>query len=123
MHPKAIIPVTLLALTEVGVRVAPLRDVRPGVRWLSGLAVAHQVTARWGWTAALSEVLEGDASEAGQRVPGSGTRRTLVALGASARWSDRLRSMLSLSGDLPLPGLGSNVTTQLRAGVTMVWTP
>lgn len=114
-------PVTLLALTELGVRVAPVGDVRPGVRWMAGLAAAHQVTARWGWTVALSEVLEGDATERGQTVADTGTRRTLLAVGASARWSDALRTMLSVSGDLPLPGLDRNITSQLRAGVTLVW--
>ena len=114
-------PVTLIALTEVGVRVAPVRQVVPGVRWTTGLAVAHQVTARFGWTAALSEVVEGEAREAGQWVDGTGTRRTLLAVGLSARWSDSLRTMASVSGDLPVPGVESNVTTQLRAGVTLVW--
>lgn len=114
-------PVTLLALSEVGVRVAPLGDVRPGVRWMAGVAVAHQVTARWGWTAALSEVLEGEATERGQTVEGSDTRRTLLALGASARWTEHLRSMLSVSTDVPIPGIERNVTTQFRAGVSLVW--
>lgn len=117
------IPVTLLGLTEVGVRVAPLREVRPGVRWMVGAAVAHQVTARWGWTAALAEVIEGSSSEGGQWVDDSGTRRTLLSLGGSARWSEQLRTMVTVSGDLPAPGLGSNITTQLRAGLTLVWSP
>lgn len=113
---------TLLALTELGVRVAPSGPVLPGVRWMLGAAVAHQTTARWGWTAALTEVVEGPAREGGQWVEGSDTRRSLLTLGASARWSDSLRTTLSLGGDLPLPGLERGVTTQLRAGVTLVWT-
>lgn len=114
-------PLTLLALTEVGVRVAPLGDVRPGVRWMAGLAVAHQATARVGWTVALSEVVEGDATERGQAVADSGTRRTLLAAGANLRWTDQIRTMLSVSTDVPVPGLERNITTQLRAGVTLVW--
>ena len=114
-------PVTVMALTEVGVRVAPVGSVRPGVRWVLGGAVAHQVTPRWAWTAALTEVIEGAASEDGQRVAGSATRRSLLAVGASARWADGLRTMLTVSGDLPLPGLASNITTQTRVGVTVIW--
>jgi hypothetical protein len=114
-------PVTLLALGELGVRVAPLGRVRPGVRGMVGLAVAHLVTSRVGWTAALTEVVEGDASEAGRSVEGSGTRRTLFALGASVRWSDAWRTMATVSADLPVGALEANVTTQLRAGVTTVW--
>lgn len=114
-------PVTLIALTEVGVRVAPLGPVRPGVRWMLGAAVSHQLSSRWGWTAALTEVLEGEATEGGQSVAGSGTRRTLLALGATTQWTDRLRTMMTISGDVPVPGLESNITTQLRAGVTVVW--
>lgn len=114
-------PLTLSVLTEAGLRVAPLGPVRPGVRWMLGAAMAHQLSSRWGWTAALTEIIEGEATEAGQSVSGSGTRRTLLALGASTRWTDRLRSVLTVSADLPLDGLESNVTTQLRAGVTVVW--
>lgn len=115
------VPLTLLALSEVGVRVAPLGDVRPGVRWMAGVAVAHQTTGRFGWTVALSEVIEGEATERGQAVEGSDTRRTLLAMGASARWTEHLRSMLSVSTDVPVPGLDRNVTTQIRAGVSLVW--
>ncbi len=114
-------PLTLSVLTEVGLRVAPLGPVRPGVRWMLGAAVAHQLSSRWGWTAALTEIIEGEATEAGQTVSGSGTRRTLLSLGASTRWTDRLRTLTTVSADLPLDGLESNVTTQLRAGVTLVW--
>jgi hypothetical protein len=114
-------PLTLSVLTEAGLRVAPLGPVRPGVRWMLGAAVAHQLSSRWGWTAALTEIIEGEATEAGQSVSGSGTRRTLLSLGASTRWTDRLRTLMTVSADLPLGGLESNVTTQLRAGVTLVW--
>lgn len=114
-------PVTLLALGELGVRVAPLGAVRPGLRGLVGVAVAHTVTSRVGWTAALTEVVEGESSEAGEAVEGSATRRTLFAVGASVRWSDAWRTMATVGGDLPLAGLESNVTTQLRAGLSLVW--
>jgi hypothetical protein len=114
-------PVTVLTLTELGLRVAPIGVARPGLRWMLGAAVAHQATARWGWTAALTEIIEGEAVEGGQPAAGSSTRRTLLALGASVRWTDALRTAVTVSGDLPVPGLERNVTTQLRAGVTVVW--
>jgi hypothetical protein len=114
-------PVTLIALSEVGVRVAPIGPVQPGVRWMTGAAIAHQVTARWGWTAAVTEIIETEARESGQAVADSGTRRTLVSVGASAFWGESWRTLLSLGGDVPLPGVERNIATQFRVGMALIW--
>jgi hypothetical protein len=109
---------------EAGLR-APAERAQGGT-WTPGPRVSVTAFGAWRatpvltWTASVSHVLELDAWRDGERVDGSGARRTTVATGLNLRVASALWSA-SIAADPWVDGLGANATATLRATVGVTW--